>query len=70
MDVNGEPLERFYPRCAMCGEQITGKGYEFDGEYYCEDCFDFDQFDGTEVAEDRRQAAFENTQETFFNREE
>lgn len=26
--------------CAYCGEKIMGREYAWQGEHYCEDCFD------------------------------
>jgi len=26
--------------CACCGEKIMGREYTWEGEYYCEECFD------------------------------
>lgn len=64
MRVTDEPIEKFYPRCILCGEVITEKGYLYDGDnFYCTDCLK--EIDGTEVAEERRYASFENAQETF-----
>lgn len=34
-------LERL-PKCARCGEPIQDDyGYEYEGEIYCEECFDW-----------------------------
>lgn len=76
MRIDDEPLEAFYPRCCICGEAITEKGYLFDGyEFYCEDCITDEIKDGAEVidgqneAEENRYAAYENAQERFYNYE-
>lgn len=65
MRIEDEPLEDFYPVCAKCGEKITGAGHEFDGEYYCDDCFTVEDFDGRDIAEEQRDAAFEDARERF-----
>lgn len=68
MNLEDEPLDNFYPVCCCCGETITDKGYKFNGDYYCEDCFDYEEIDGAEEAEDKRYAAYENAEETFYGR--
>lgn len=67
MKIEDEPLDEFYPRCALCGEQITGDGYQIEQEYYCDSCIEMCRIDGTESAESIRDAAYEDARETMYS---
>lgn len=60
MSYEDEPLEMFYPRCCVCGDQITGDGYKFGDQYCCENCAE--TIDGSEEADDIRYGAWLNAQ--------
>lgn len=67
MRIEDEPLEKFYPRCVLCGEPIEGEGYQIESEYFCENCISECKIDGADVANSLRDAAYENAQESLFS---
>lgn len=64
MKIEDEPLDGFYPKCCFCGATLTGKCYRIEEMYYCTDCMA--EVDGTEIAEEKRYAAFEDAQEHLY----
>lgn len=66
MKLEDERVESFFPECAICGEKIDGDGYKVGADYICDCCMDSCKIDGYAVAEERREAAYEDAQERQF----
>lgn len=67
IQIEDEPLDSFYPICVMCGAKITDDGYHIMSSWYCDSCMDEFRIDGTEEAEKRREARYEEARESYFD---